>query len=108
VHDPLGVRVALGVIDGVAVILGVTVLVGVIDGVLLIEILGVNDGVILGVPEIETEIEGVTLGGIQTVDVATTPDVVIWNALAGVVNGAVAIPYHSRLPFHNESKLALE
>jgi hypothetical protein len=148
VQDPLGARVILGVIDGVAVILGVAVLVGVIDGVLLILILGVIDGVavlvgvilgvieieiegvtlgvpeidiegvilgvtvvvgvILGVIEIEIEIEGVTLGGTQTVDVATTPDVVIWNALAGVVNGAVAKPYHSRLPFHNESKLVLE
>ena len=70
-----GDGVTLGVL--LILILGVTdgVTLGVKLGVLLIDILGVIDGVILIL------ILGVTLGvgGAQTADVATIPDVVIWN-----------------------------
>ena len=64
-----------GVTLGVLLILILGVTLGVKLGVILIDILGVIDGVILIL------ILGVTLGvgGAQTADVATTPDVVIWN-----------------------------
>ena len=89
-----------GVLDGV--ILGVT------GGVLLTLIDGVGVAVDVGVTVGGGVVDGVDEGSIQISDVATTPNVVIWNTLAGLTNPEVAKPYHSRLPFHTADRLGLE